>query len=159
MKHKISPRIAVIVDALPLRTGMRVLEIGCGPGVAARAVLERIGDGYVLAIDRSSKAIEQARGASKAGQTLDHLEFRHVAIEDFELDQGEAPYDLAFAIRVGALDGRHPEAGRRALARIKRALVQGGRLFIDGGNPLQEVVLDVDEYINEDVSKAADLTG
>jgi cyclopropane fatty-acyl-phospholipid synthase-like methyltransferase len=29
-----------IVDALPLRPDSRVLEIGCGPGAAARAVEE-----------------------------------------------------------------------------------------------------------------------
>jgi cyclopropane fatty-acyl-phospholipid synthase-like methyltransferase len=57
MSKTISPRLAEIVAALPLRPGMRVLEIGCGPGVAARAVLKRLGNGHVLAIDRSAKAI------------------------------------------------------------------------------------------------------
>ena len=55
----------------------------------------------------------------------------------------ERPYDLAFAVRVGALDGRHPAAGRTALGRLRRALVKSGRLFIDGGNPLKEVALGV----------------
>jgi protein-L-isoaspartate O-methyltransferase len=40
----LSPRLAAIVEALPLRPGLRVLEIGCGPGAAARAVARRIGD-------------------------------------------------------------------------------------------------------------------
>ncbi|MER8437086.1 class I SAM-dependent methyltransferase [Mesorhizobium sp. M1312] len=34
---------------------MRVLEIGCGPGAAAREIARRIGDGHVLAIDRSAR--------------------------------------------------------------------------------------------------------
>lgn len=50
----LSPRLAAIVDALPLRRGMRVLEIGCGPGVAAREVARRLEDGHVLGIDRSN---------------------------------------------------------------------------------------------------------
>jgi hypothetical protein len=54
---------------------------------------------------------------------------------------GEAPYDLAFAVRVGALDGRHPEAGERVLKCMATVLVPGGRLFIDGGDPLREVPL------------------
>jgi hypothetical protein len=31
---------------------------------------------------------------------------RQVAIGEFELEPGKAAYDLAFAVRVGALDGR-----------------------------------------------------
>lgn len=137
MAGQISARLAEIVGALPLRPGMRVLEIGCGPGVAARAVLERIGSGHVLAIDRSARAIALARAGSAAELATGRLEFRHVAAEDLVLLQDERPYDLAFAVRVGALDGRHPEAGRIALARIRTALVPGGRLYIDGGNPLR----------------------
>lgn len=136
---RISPRLAAIVAALPLRPGMRVLEIGCGPGVAARAVLQRIGQGHVLAIDRSAKAIAQAIDGSRAELDSGRLAYRCVRIEDFVLAGDEAPFDIAFAVRVGALDGRHPAAGRIALARIRDALAEGGRLFIDGGNPLREV--------------------
>lgn len=141
MTGQISSRLAGIVEALPLRPGMRVLEIGCGPGAAARAVLARIDHGCVLAIDRSAKAIAQARAGSAAELATGRLEFRQVAAEDLVLGEGELPYDLAFAVRVGALDGRHPEAGRLARARIRKALVAGGRLYIDGGNPLREIPL------------------
>jgi protein-L-isoaspartate O-methyltransferase len=145
MADEISPRLAAIIEALPLRQGMRVLEIGCGPGVAARAVLHRIGNGHVLAIDRSAKAIAQATAGSVAELASGHLEFRCIAVEDFVLAKGERPYDLAFAVRVGALDGRYPAAGRTALGRLLQALVKDGRLFIDGGNPLKEVALGVNE--------------
>lgn len=137
----ISARLLEIVEALPLRPGLRVLEIGCGPGVAARAVAERIGTGYVLGIDRSAKAIALAIDGSGSLIEQGVLGFRQAAAEDLSLEPGEAPYDIAFAVRVGALDGRHPEAGEAARARIKAALVPGGRLFIDGGDPLREVVL------------------
>lgn len=137
----LSPRLAAIVDALPLRPGMRVIEIGCGPGAAAREVARRIGDGQVLAIDRSAKAVEQARRGAREEIDAGRLVVRQADVEDFALEADEAPYDLAFAVRVGALDGRHPEAGRRALARIAAALAPGGRLFIDGGDPLREVPL------------------
>jgi cyclopropane fatty-acyl-phospholipid synthase-like methyltransferase len=138
----LSPRLAAIVEALPLRPGLRVLEIGCGPGAAARAVVSRIGDGHVLAIDRSAKAIQQARNASKDEIASGRLSVRQVAVEDFRLEAGEAPYDIAFAVRVGALDGRHPELGQRARQRIAAALTPNGKLFIDGGNPLQEISLE-----------------
>ncbi|MFC7405902.1 SAM-dependent methyltransferase [Georgenia alba] len=138
----LSPRLRAVVDALPLRPGMRVLEIGGAPGAAAREVATRIGErGHVLVVDRSAKGIalteQHAADEIRAGR----MGVRCVAAEDFELLPGEAPYDLAFAVRVGALDGRHPRAGERARGRIRAALTPSGRLFIDGGDPLREVEL------------------
>ena len=137
----LSPRLAAIVAALPLRPGLRVLEVGCGPGAAARAIAEQIGPGCVLAIDRSATAVAQARRLGAGEIAAGRLRVRQVAVEDFVLEPGEAPYDLAFAVRVGALDGRHPALERRALQRLAVALAPHGRLFIDGGTPLREVSL------------------
>jgi SAM-dependent methyltransferase len=142
MTASLSPRIAEIVDALPLRPGMRVLEIGGAPGTAARAVVQRIGAGHVLVIDRSAKGVAQIERLAATEIAGGRMSVRCVAAEDFELEPGEAAYDLAFAIRVGALDGRHPRAGAQARRRIQSALVQGGKLLIDGGDPLQEIELD-----------------
>ena len=139
MTRTLSPRLMAIVSALPLRPGMRVLEIGCGPGAAAREIAHRIGGGHVLALDRSTKAIAQARAASVAEIASGRLSFRQVAIEDFELEPGEAPYDIALAIRVGVLDGGHPAAETEAYRRIAAALTPSGQLFIDGGDPLRAV--------------------
>jgi precorrin-6B methylase 2 len=138
----LSPRLAAVVDALPLRAGMRVLEIGGAPGAAAREVVRRIGPGgHVLVVDRSAKGI--ALTSRNAAQEIGdgRLSVRQVAMEELVLLPGEAPYDLAFAVRVGALDGRDPAAGERALPRIAAALVPGGRLLVDGGDPLREVDL------------------
>ena len=68
-----------------------------------------------------------------------HLNVRQVSAEELELEPGEQYYDIAFAVRVGALDGRHPEDGELALPRIAKALTPNGRLFIDGGDPLQKI--------------------
>ena len=138
----LSPRLRAIVDALPLRPGLRVLEIGCGPGAAVRVVAERVQPGgHVLAVDRSATAIAQVTSTATELIASGALSARRVAAEDLELEPEEAPYDLAFAVRVGALDGRHPAAGDLALARLRAVLVPGGRLFIDGGDPLREIEL------------------
>ena len=142
MPNALSERLLTIVNALPLRPGLRVLEIGCGPGAMARAIAARIGDGHVLAIDRSAKAIAQAAASSQAEIASGRLSLRCIAVEEFELGLGEAPYDIAVAVRVGALDGRHPEAGERARRRIAAAMRPQGCLLIDGGNPLRQVPLD-----------------
>lgn len=139
----ISPRLADIVAALPLEPHLRVLEIGCGPGVAARAVAAQLETGHILAIDRSAKAIDQLRAGSVAELASGRLSARQSTVEDFILEPGEEPFDLVFAIRVGALDGRHPESEAAAMERIAAATVLGARLFIDGGRPLRELPIEV----------------
>lgn len=141
MTQKLSQRLMEIVDALPLRSGIRVLEIGCGSGGAAREIAGRIGNGKVLAVDRSSKAIEQAVKNSQTAIRNGTLEFVSAKIEEFELPAAEVRYDLALAVRVGALDGRHPEIAQKALENIAKALTGKGKLFIDGGDPLKEIKL------------------
>jgi precorrin-6B methylase 2 len=119
-----------------------VIEIGCGPGAAAREVAHRVGPhGHVLAVDRSAKAIAML---TKSGADLiaaKRLTVRQVAAEELELPSDEERYHIAFAVRVGAFDGRDPHAGALALERLDDALVPGGRLFVDGGNPLCEIKL------------------
>jgi trans-aconitate methyltransferase len=137
----LSPRLAAIVDALPLRPESRVLEIGCGPGAAARAIASRLTIGHILAIDRSASAVAKARAAAADVISSGRMSVRHVAVEDLTLAAGEPQYDLVFAVRVGALDGRHPEAGERALRRIALASTRNARLFIDGGDPLRELAI------------------
>jgi trans-aconitate methyltransferase len=137
----LSPRLAAIVAALPLQPHSRVLEIGCGPGAAARAVAARLTTGHILAIDRSASAIAQARAAAADAIAAGRMSIRQAAVEDFALQADEDPYDIVFAIRVGALDGRHPKAGERALQRIASATTFGARLFIDGGDPIRELTI------------------
>lgn len=139
MPPGLSPRLAAIVDALPVTPQSRVLEIGCGPGAAARAIARRLDTGFILAIDRSATAVAQASSSSVDEIASGRMGVRHVAVESFVLEADDLPFDIVFAVRVGALDGRHPEAGRQALARIRAALAPGGRVFVDGGDPLREL--------------------
>ena len=55
------------------------------------------------------------------------------------MDAIEKKLDLAIAISVGTLDGRHPELKKQALIKIATALTKEGRLFIDSGNSIKEL--------------------
>ncbi|MEV0283282.1 MULTISPECIES: methyltransferase domain-containing protein [unclassified Kribbella] len=150
MGEGLSGRLLAVVEALPLRVGMRVLEVGCGPGAAAREVARRVAGGaggsagsggFVLGVDRSGNAVRLAEAGSGELIAAGVLGFRQVAVEELELGPGEAGFDLVFAVRVGALDGRHPELEQEARRRIAAVLRPGGRFFVDGGDPLREVQL------------------
>ena len=95
----------------------------------------------MLAVDRSAKAIALLTGSAAELIAAKRLTARQVSAETLELDPGEEPYDIAFAVRVGAFDGRHPHAGSQALERLGHVLVPGGRLFVDGGHPLREIAV------------------
>jgi SAM-dependent methyltransferase len=138
-RSTVSARIEAAIDALPLRPGMRVLEIGCGPGAAAREIVRRLPDVFVLGIDRSPAAIRIALAAS--GAAPGRLAFRVAAVEAFALAPDDAPFDLGFALRVGAFDGRHPQLFDRAVARVAAALGPGAAFYVDDGDPLRRVEL------------------
>jgi ubiquinone/menaquinone biosynthesis C-methylase UbiE len=117
-----SDRLLSIVDRLELRPDDRVLEIGCGHGVAATFVCERLQGGRLTAVDRSPKMIAAARRRNAAFVEAGLAEFLVGSLE--ELDLGERRFDKVFAVRVG-LFHREPE---RAHALAARWLAPGGRV-------------------------------
>lgn len=142
MADRLSPRLRRVVDALPLQRGMRVLEIGGAPGAAAREVAAIVGaTGHVMVVDRSARAIALTEAACAEEMASGTLSVLRAPVEDFALPPGTQPFDLAFACRVGALDGRHPRLYEPALRNIALALTPQGRLFVDTGDPLDEIPL------------------
>lgn len=116
-------RLRAIVEALEVRPGDRVLELGCGHGVAATYVCERLDGGRLTAIDRSQKMIDAAARRNAGYVAAGTAEFLVARLE--ELDLGDRRFDLVFAVRVG-LFHREPE---RAGALVAPYLDDGGRLL------------------------------
>jgi precorrin-6B methylase 2 len=143
MSSHLSPRLLAVVEALPLRKGMRVIEVGGAPGAAAREVARRVGpDGHVLVIDRSAKGVALTERTCAAEIAAGMVSVRQAPVEEASLLADEDPYDLAFACRVGVLDGRHPAKHAEALRRLREMLTEEGRVFVDTGTPLKEVRSD-----------------
>jgi ubiquinone/menaquinone biosynthesis C-methylase UbiE len=113
----------IILDGLRLRTGARVLDLGCGLGDDTFQIAERIGaSGRVTGVDVSTNMIDEARRRA---------EVRGLPV-DFEVGDSQA---LRFA--TGTFDGvraermlMHVPDAERAVAEMARVLAPGGRLSV-----------------------------
>jgi SAM-dependent methyltransferase len=99
----------------------RILEVGCGHGVAVSLVCEHLDRGRITAVDRSPKMIEMARTRNRAWGG--RARFVTARIEDADL--GDETYDRVFAVHVSALHGPG-----RPLEVVRERLAPGGRLYL-----------------------------
>ncbi|MBA3652657.1 MAG: class I SAM-dependent methyltransferase [Actinobacteria bacterium] len=84
--------VAFLVDALDLRPGMRVLDVGCGPGRHAYALAERRIE--VVGVDISQRFVDLANENAPAGATFHRVDARALSFS------GE--FDVAISLCQGA---------------------------------------------------------
>jgi ubiquinone/menaquinone biosynthesis C-methylase UbiE len=118
-----SERLAWAVDALDVEPDDRVLEVGCGHGVAATLVCERLDGGRLTAIDRSAKMIDMATRRNEQHVAAGRAAFETVALE--RADFGDQRFDKVFGVHVVAL-WRSAEG----LQVVRRHLARGGTLYV-----------------------------
>jgi SAM-dependent methyltransferase len=110
------------VDLLDLRPGERLLEVGCGPGVAIAAAATR--GGTVVGVDRSKVMIGQARRRNRRAVRDGRVALFVAPVE--RLPAFDVPFDGVLAVNtVGHWDD--PIDG---LAALKRVLRSGGRIAV-----------------------------
>lgn len=135
---EVPARIAWAVELLDVGPEDRILEFGCGPGVAVSLVCERLAGGRIVAIDRSATAVERTRARNASHIAAGRAVVEHVDLAGF----GGAPgqFDKAFAVNVNAFWTSPAAAECTVLARV---LVPGGVLRLVYGGPDPGGVRDV----------------
>jgi SAM-dependent methyltransferase len=118
-----SDRLAWAVRVLDPAPSDRVLEVGCGHGVAATLVCERLDGGRLTAIDRSAKMIDMATRRNEEHVAAGRAVFETVALE--RADFGEERFDKVFGVHVAAL-----WKSDEALAAVRGCLAPGGALYV-----------------------------
>jgi cyclopropane fatty-acyl-phospholipid synthase-like methyltransferase len=141
VSQKIADRIAWAVETLDIQPGDRVLEIGCGHGVAVDLVCEKLTNGSITAIDRSDKMIAAAQKRNQAHIAAGkaHLQATTLAKADF----GVARFNKIFAINVSLFWTNPAET----LAIVKRYLAEGGALYIFHQPPVEQKTLAVADQL------------
>ena len=124
MASKPSERFVWAVETLALNPADRVLEVGCGHGVAVSLVCERLTSGRITAIDRSPKMIAMATRRNREHIGAGRAVLETTALED--ADFGNERYDKVFAFNVAPF-WLQPE---RALGIVRRRLAPDGAVYL-----------------------------
>jgi len=106
-----------------LHPGMRVLDVGCGPGSITRGLAERVAPGEVIGLDLSSDTLEDAR-RDAAARGLTNLRFQEGSV--YALPFGDGSFDVAYAHQVF----QHLRERETAMREMLRVLRRGGLLAI-----------------------------
>jgi SAM-dependent methyltransferase len=127
-----------VVDLLDIQPGERVLELGCGPGVALAAIAGRIVDGVAVGVDHSPIIIRQAQRRNATAVAAGRVQLVCAAVEDLlgadpdgKLAGAEAPpfaepFHAALAVNtVGMWD--QPQ---QRLAALRHFIHPGGRVAL-----------------------------
>jgi SAM-dependent methyltransferase len=112
------------VDTLAPAPDDRVLEVGCGQGVAVSLVCERLAGGRITAIDRSPKMIEMAARRNREHIAAGRAVLRTAALEQAGL--GSERFDKVFAFNVAPFWLRPKDA----LGIVRRQLAPAGAVYL-----------------------------
>ena len=124
MAGKASERFVWAVETLEVGSAERLLEVGCGHGVAVSLVCERLTTGTITAIDRSPKMIEMARRRNREQVDAGRAVVEAIALE--EADLGDRRFDKVFAFNVAPF-WLQPKA---ALGAVREHLARDGAFYL-----------------------------
>lgn len=125
MATRVPERLRWAVEVLAVDPADRVLEIGCGHGVAVELIAGRLRGGKVTAIDRSGKMTAAAAARNATHIASGRAELHTVALAEAAFPEGE--FDKVFAVNVNLfwVGSPGPE-----LALLRRLLAPGGALYL-----------------------------
>jgi ubiquinone/menaquinone biosynthesis C-methylase UbiE len=117
-------RAAAIIDTLGLRPGMRVLDVGCGPGRLTIPLAQRVGpEGEVVAVDIQPEMLRTVEAKVREAE-LGNVRLVLAGVGARQLDGAQA-HRAVLVTTLGEIRDRES-----ALQEVFDALVPGGMLSV-----------------------------
>ncbi|MEO7078655.1 MAG: methyltransferase domain-containing protein, partial [Rhodococcus sp. (in: high G+C Gram-positive bacteria)] len=142
-------------DAIPIEAGMRVVDIGCGPGGLTRELVSRVGASAVSAIDPSAPFVKACRAGNPG------VDVREGFAESLPFDTDS--FDAALAsLVIGFMSD--PVAGVREMSRVSRpggtvAACQWDRRGMPAMRILGQFMVAADPTVGEKMKLTGDTAG
>ncbi|MDH3753512.1 MAG: methyltransferase domain-containing protein [Acidimicrobiia bacterium] len=156
--------VGFLVDELGLEPGMRVLDVGCGPGRHAHALARRGVE--VHGIDISRRFVDLARADAPPGATFEVVDARSM---DFDSEFDAAISLCQGAFGLAALPGRPvpvDDPDGKVLDRMARAVRPGGAVAVSAFSSYFQVRyleehddFDADHGVNHELAEVRDEAG
>lgn len=124
-----APLVPAWLEAIGLKAGGRVLDVGCGPGYVSLALAERVGpDGTVYAVDRSRDALAHLE---RLQQERKLLQIRRIAADVGTLKSDDVHADSALVTMVL----HHADDPAGVLRHVQRLLSPHARAVVAEFHP------------------------
>ena len=144
-----------LVETLGLEKGMRVLDVGCGPGRHAHELARR--GIHAHGVDISQRFIDVAIDKAPPNATFERLDARALAFD--------SEFDAAVSLCQGAFGLLGGEQDVDVLAAMARAVKPGGLIALTAFNAyfqvryLEDSTFDADHGVNHERTTVKDVDG
>jgi cyclopropane fatty-acyl-phospholipid synthase-like methyltransferase len=144
-----------LIDVLGLEKGMRVLDVGCGPGRHSHELARRGIDAH--GVDISQRFIDVARDKAPPNATFERLDARTLAFD--------AEFDAVISLCQGAFGLLGGDQDIDLLSGMAHALKPDGRVAVSAFNAyfqvryLEDSVFDAEHGVNHERTTVKDVDG
>lgn len=136
-----------MMELAALRSGERVLDVGCGTGVVARLAAERVApDGAVTGVDINPGMLVVARSVAASAIPI---EYHEASAEAMPLP------DESFDVALCQMSLQFMTDRRGALAEMRRVLVRNGRVVVSLPGPASALFEELADAMGRHISPRA----
>lgn len=130
-----------ILSFLPIKPGMKILDLGCGSGYLTFSIAEKYPQASILGLDIVEKALKTNKARAEAMNCL-NIDF--MAYDGIRFPFSDSSFDMA----VSRYAPHHFPDIQKSLSEISRVLVPGGYFFLSDPTPnSDDTARFVDDYM------------